>query len=165
MLLTRLPLEPRLLPIPVRLACVRYAASVHPEPGSNSPFDSSLLHSKINVNSFAHFFHSSVVKVPANRAGRLYPVRKRCQIDVSDAPLSEPDGLGSCGYYVSAVRNFLPCRNKIRRVILNDWRRHRDMKGTAIPFRHFDCLASLAPPGLLSYLLATVSLSTERRIL
>ncbi len=39
MLLTRLPLEFVLLQIPVRLACVRYAASVHPEPGSNSPFD------------------------------------------------------------------------------------------------------------------------------
>ncbi|QHO53328.1 uncharacterized protein DS421_2g46980 [Arachis hypogaea] len=33
-LLTRPPLE---TPLPVRLACVRHAASVHPEPGSNSP--------------------------------------------------------------------------------------------------------------------------------
>ena len=24
---------------PVRLACVKHAASVHPEPGSNSPFE------------------------------------------------------------------------------------------------------------------------------
>ncbi|KAA0059499.1 hypothetical protein E6C27_scaffold45462G00010 [Cucumis melo var. makuwa] len=33
-LLTRPPLE---RPLPVRLACVKHAASVHPEPGSNSP--------------------------------------------------------------------------------------------------------------------------------
>ncbi|KAK5842962.1 hypothetical protein PVK06_005386 [Gossypium arboreum] len=33
-LLTRPPLETPLL---VRLACVKHAASVHPEPGSNSP--------------------------------------------------------------------------------------------------------------------------------
>ena len=32
---TRSPLETLLLP--VRLACIRHAASVHPEPGSNSP--------------------------------------------------------------------------------------------------------------------------------
>jgi len=35
-LLTRPPLP--LLPEDVRLACVRHAASVYPEPGSNSPF-------------------------------------------------------------------------------------------------------------------------------
>ena len=28
--------------IAVRLACVRHAANVHPEPGSNSPFDFTL---------------------------------------------------------------------------------------------------------------------------
>ena len=41
MLLTRLPLESKeeqaLLFLPVRLACVKHAASVRPEPGSNSP--------------------------------------------------------------------------------------------------------------------------------
>ena len=44
-LLTRSPLdlvEQALLPL-VRLACIRHAASVHPEPGSNSPFDLALL--------------------------------------------------------------------------------------------------------------------------
>ena len=49
-LLTRSPLSsvsigrilyPQIL---VRLACVRHAASVHPEPGSNSPFDLALTH-------------------------------------------------------------------------------------------------------------------------
>ena len=33
----------------VRLACIRHAASVHPEPGSNSPFDLTLLHSLLSV--------------------------------------------------------------------------------------------------------------------
>ena len=39
MLLTRSPLSPKTqAPLdPVRLACVKHAASVHPEPGSNSP--------------------------------------------------------------------------------------------------------------------------------
>ena len=40
-LLTRSPLDSEkqaFLPL-VRLACIRHAASVHPEPGSNSPFD------------------------------------------------------------------------------------------------------------------------------
>ena len=40
-LLTRSPLDSgkqAFLPL-VRLACIRHAASVHPEPGSNSPFD------------------------------------------------------------------------------------------------------------------------------
>ncbi len=34
---TRLPLTLRLLKASVRLTCVKHAASVHPEPGSNSP--------------------------------------------------------------------------------------------------------------------------------
>ena len=36
MLLTRTPLGAGLLPRPVRLACIRHAAGVYPEPGSNS---------------------------------------------------------------------------------------------------------------------------------
>ena len=36
---TRLPLNLELPPDPVRLACVRHAASVRPEPGSNSPMN------------------------------------------------------------------------------------------------------------------------------
>ena len=43
-LLTRSPLDSEkqaFLPL-VRLACIRHAASVHPEPGSNSPFDLAL---------------------------------------------------------------------------------------------------------------------------
>ena len=40
-LLTRPPLEHLLLNVPARLACVRHAASVRPEPGSNSDVQSS----------------------------------------------------------------------------------------------------------------------------
>ncbi len=36
-LLTRSPLTLPRRRVPVRLACIRHAASVHPEPGSNSP--------------------------------------------------------------------------------------------------------------------------------
>ena len=35
---TRSPLSTTRRWLPVRLACVRHAASVHPEPGSNSPY-------------------------------------------------------------------------------------------------------------------------------
>ena len=38
-LLTRSPLNETRRLHSVRLACIRHAASVHPEPGSNSPFD------------------------------------------------------------------------------------------------------------------------------
>jgi hypothetical protein len=39
---TRAPLSTDRNRLPVRLACVRHAANVHPEPGSNSPYDSLL---------------------------------------------------------------------------------------------------------------------------
>ena len=48
-LLTRAPLSTDRNRLPVRLACVRHAANVHPEPGSNSPYDSL---------AFAGCFHS-----------------------------------------------------------------------------------------------------------
>ena len=43
-LLTRSPLTSKVqAPYPfVRLACIKHAASVHPEPGSNSPFEMTL---------------------------------------------------------------------------------------------------------------------------
>ena len=43
-LLTRSPLDSKKQASShlVRLACIRHAASVHPEPGSNSPFDLAL---------------------------------------------------------------------------------------------------------------------------
>ena len=54
-LLTRSPLSLFGSKLPrnfVRLACIRHAASVHPEPGSNSPFD--LAQNVTNV--FVSFF-------------------------------------------------------------------------------------------------------------
>ena len=66
-LLTRSPLSDRSRT--VRLACIRHAASVHPEPGSNSPqkFFSlfRLLLSQISFDrAFVTSYHCSVVKVP-----------------------------------------------------------------------------------------------------
>ncbi len=52
-LLTRSPLESRRTL--VRLACIRHAASVHPEPGSNSPFDSTLFFQCLFADIFFFF--------------------------------------------------------------------------------------------------------------
>ena len=50
MLLSRSPLYTHLKgALIVRLACVRRAASVHPEPGSNSPFKIKLTKSQYNL--------------------------------------------------------------------------------------------------------------------
>ena len=60
-LLTRSPLtsnEQAHLPS-VRLACIRHAASVHPEPGSNSPFDLALTLSSV----FFLFLESFSIRV------------------------------------------------------------------------------------------------------
>ena len=47
-----------------RLACVRHAASVNPEPGSNSPFDcKDPRHSALSLIDSQSLSHSSVVKV------------------------------------------------------------------------------------------------------
>ncbi len=89
MLLTRLPLmDPKILI--ARLACIRRAASVHPEPRSNSPSVPSCPKAKL-VCSVARSharsplcctYHSSVVKVPRQesrclpqRLPQLEPVR------------------------------------------------------------------------------------------
>ena len=58
---TRAPLSVHRSELPVRLACVRHAANVHPEPGSNSPF---VPH--------AHLYRYSVgpgTRPPAGRTG------------------------------------------------------------------------------------------------
>jgi hypothetical protein len=47
---------------PARLACIRHAASVYPEPGSNSPKKT---HFSLTSNPRSYlYYHSSVVKVP-----------------------------------------------------------------------------------------------------
>ena len=80
MLLTRLPLTLQFPKTSVRLACVKHAASVHPEPGSNSPLYFFKLQVSIQLLRFtcldtslriypnALSYHSSVVKVPCERA-------------------------------------------------------------------------------------------------
>src|SRR5215210_110382 len=51
-LLTRSPLVYSRRSLTARLACVKHAASVRPEPGSNSPLNSSDSHSFVTVNSW-----------------------------------------------------------------------------------------------------------------
>ena len=81
-LLTRLPLGIYRNICPVRLACVKHAASVRPEPGSNSPFmfrELYLLLSFVFVSEFLgcflnrtsgsfrkHLMYCLVFKVPAS---------------------------------------------------------------------------------------------------
>ena len=61
----------------VRLACVRRAASVHPEPGSNSPFKTSGL----EVRSSAWFRDAS--PCPAPNHADSDPISSKYEIDVS----------------------------------------------------------------------------------
>ncbi len=53
----------------VRLACIKHAASVHPEPGSNPPLNSQLTSELLSTvffcSPYLSFRHSSVVKVLA----------------------------------------------------------------------------------------------------
>jgi hypothetical protein len=71
-LLSRPPLTPTRRSAPVRLACFRHAASVYPEPGSNSPSELSGTILPYRTNGFltiSHWIvssphHSSLVKVP-----------------------------------------------------------------------------------------------------
>ena len=53
-LLTRSPLVYSRRSLTARLACVKHAASVRPEPGSNSPLNSSDSHSFVTVNSWCY---------------------------------------------------------------------------------------------------------------
>ncbi len=62
MLLSRPPLESRRTP--VRLACFMHAASVYPEPGSNSPNNLGFLRTLPSSLFSPH--HSSIVKAPAS---------------------------------------------------------------------------------------------------
>src|SRR3990172_3975301 len=70
-LLTRAPLSTDRNRLPVRLACVRHAASVHPEPGSNSP---------------SLFWVSSVFTILLLRCS--HPLPNRCLFSVLCAPAS-----------------------------------------------------------------------------
>ena len=85
-LLTRSPLGTsiRRQKFLVRLACIKHAASVHPEPGSNSPQKFTpllvlLLSFITQLNFRCTSFHSSVVKVPFESRGRFYHITLSCQ--------------------------------------------------------------------------------------
>ena len=62
MLLSRSPLTPRRAP--VRLACFRHAASVYPEPGSNSPSELPRTSCPRRSAGSPSPHHSSIVKAP-----------------------------------------------------------------------------------------------------
>ena len=78
-LLTRSPLRYILLHTSVRLACIKHAASVHPEPGSNSPHKLTyarlcvVLISLAGLDKFRFSSHSSVVKVLSKGCGFYQP--------------------------------------------------------------------------------------------
>ena len=63
-LLTRSPLTSarRAWHPSVRLACIKHAASVHPEPGSNSPFDDSII--ALHIPHGGHAFPLMKIDVP-----------------------------------------------------------------------------------------------------
>jgi hypothetical protein len=73
---TRLPLALQFPKMPVRLTCVRHAASVHPEPGSNSPLNINVLslHPRFS-DSFASFFPTTLqlLRFALDRTGALIP--------------------------------------------------------------------------------------------
>ena len=80
----------------VRLACIKHAASVHPEPGSNSPHNF-FIHLRRWFMSFTEyykrltwgcrtFYHYSVVKVLSS--SRLRDKKPRCSVSFSPASSS-----------------------------------------------------------------------------
>ncbi len=81
---TRPPLASRKML--VRLACVKHAASVHPEPGSNSPFESYFLAStsgspsKLSTGSFPITLQLLKCRFPHRQERDSSMVARRCQI-------------------------------------------------------------------------------------
>ena len=78
-LLTRSPLETRRSL--VRLACIRHAASVHPEPGSNSPFD---LYSDALRLVFMIVFQVQRIDVVSSCIYFVFPVRFSKSVSTHD---------------------------------------------------------------------------------
>ena len=78
-LLTRSPLESRRTL--VRLACIRHAASVHPEPGSNSPFD---LYSDALRLVFMIVFQVQRIDVVSSCIYFVFPVRFSKSVSTHD---------------------------------------------------------------------------------
>ena len=95
---TRAPLSTPRKGLPVRLACVRHAANVHPEPGSNSPFVLPLRTSILSAPvpgpkpvapAFRFPSHSHVVKLrPGPPSGP--PLHTRSVADPHPTPPTRP---------------------------------------------------------------------------
>ena len=66
MLLTRTPLGAGLLPRPVRLACIRHAAGVYPEPGSNSQSQASTRAGMLPTSESFLYVMEITVRLPQN---------------------------------------------------------------------------------------------------
>ena len=91
MLRTRLPLTLQFPKASVRLACVKHAASVHPEPGSNSPlyfnesFESRFFDSERIFPTTLQLLRSSPLQIfpGAFDSGREYiTIPFRCQVRI-----------------------------------------------------------------------------------
>ena len=127
---TRAPLSTSLKKLPVRLACVRHAANVHPEPGSNSPFVPHAHLYQYSVGpgtrpqagrtgcSFAS--HSPVVKLRPPLPARALPPSKRSRAPAGwystpscRNPLSRP----SCQQLVS-------CQTTLEKLTLTPMKPH-----------------------------------------
>ena len=97
MLLTRPPLSCPRRNNSARLACIRHAASVRPEPGSNSPIKrSSYLNSLLKLTYFirttspSHKRMLDIFSISQKR--HLRKVRARCSVFKEQARLSRPQG-------------------------------------------------------------------------
>ena len=90
---------------PVRLACIRHAASVHPEPGSNSPL--SLSSSRLSVCFGSFFFSSSFSSILFGYCRCVFSSLDSVQFSVSSAGFSaDPFILHSFLFYVNSFFDF-----------------------------------------------------------
>jgi hypothetical protein len=85
---TRPPLNVELPPRPVRLACVRHAASVRPEPGSNSP---KRIHQQLVPKRLGRPDHRFGVMLPSRRTSDRPPHQRDRTTHVSNRRLSNSD--------------------------------------------------------------------------
>ena len=130
MLLTRPPLSDTLLHPHVRLACVKHAASVHPEPGSNSPLYGSLTRTANSKESFLPLtllsYHSLIVNVrcrcPAHEA-TVYHTRRL--LSNSFTVFSAPFLVGDSGWRLTTLPFAGPTKTLDRRQMTRFGRGHK----------------------------------------
>ena len=96
----------------VRLACVRHAASVHPEPGSNSPFEKAL----IQENKKGLPESLTVCRHRASRGARFDSSSVPVSGSQGSAPARRPGGRGFLAprplpLLAKRRLNILPCHN------------------------------------------------------